>query len=104
MMAFGRAQAILMFATISLHSAVAALQETPVSGAAEDVFFISRRSSANSPARILVENTSFVLAAERTQRRDPLNGFKAYTGGWNISDLHYLAVSSPHQSTASSNF
>ncbi|URD88262.1 hypothetical protein MUK42_26957 [Musa troglodytarum] len=91
MMAFGRAQAILMFATISLHSAVAGLQETPVSGAAEDVFLISPRRSANSPARILVENTSFVLAADRTRRRDPLNGFKLYTGGWNISDLHYLA-------------
>ncbi|CAL9200737.1 unnamed protein product [Musa hybrid cultivar] len=51
--------------------------------------FIMR--SANSPARILVENTSFVLAAERTRRRDPLNGFKLYNGGWNISDLHYLA-------------
>ncbi|XP_064994293.1 uncharacterized protein LOC135630919 isoform X1 [Musa acuminata AAA Group] len=91
MMAFGRAQAILMFATISLHSAVAGLQETPVSGAAEDVFLISPRRSANSPARILVENTSFVLAAERTRRRDPLNGFKLYNGGWNISDLHYWA-------------
>lgn len=40
-------------------------------------------------------NTSFVLAAERTQRRkDPLNGFRDYTGGWNISNQHYWAVSS----------
>nr|CAD1840149.1 unnamed protein product [Ananas comosus var. bracteatus] len=36
-------------------------------------------------------NTSFVLAAERTQRKDPLNGFRDYTGGWNISNQHYWA-------------
>ena len=42
----------------------------------------------------LVENSSFVLAAERTSRRDPLNGYKLYTGGWNISETHYWAVSS----------
>lgn len=42
-------------------------------------------------------NTSFVLAAERTQRRkDPLNGFRDYTGGWNISNQHYWAVSSSY--------
>ncbi|XP_062232690.1 uncharacterized protein LOC133930020 [Phragmites australis] len=32
-----------------------------------------------------------VLAAERTRRRDPLDGLRYYTGGWNISDRHYLA-------------
>ncbi|KAF3329578.1 hypothetical protein FCM35_KLT04909 [Carex littledalei] len=36
-------------------------------------------------------NSSYVLAAERTQRKDPLNGFKIYTGGWNISNEHYWA-------------
>lgn len=41
-----------------------------------------------------VERSSIVLAAQRTQRKDPLNGFKRYTGGWNISDHHYWAVSS----------
>jgi hypothetical protein len=41
-----------------------------------------------------VENPiSFVLASERTQRKDPLDGFKKYTRGWNISDHHYWAVS-----------
>nr|CAD1825717.1 unnamed protein product [Ananas comosus var. bracteatus] len=34
-------------------------------------------------------NGSFVLAAERTRRRDPLDEFKEYTGGWNISNEHY---------------
>ncbi|XP_068308045.1 uncharacterized protein [Pyrus communis] len=38
-----------------------------------------------------VERSSIVLAAQRTQRKDPLNGFKRYTGGWNISDHHYWA-------------
>ena len=40
------------------------------------------------------EYSYVVLAAERTQRKDPLNGFKRYTGGWNISDRHYWSVSS----------
>lgn len=39
------------------------------------------------------EYSSVVLAAERTRRKDPLNGFKLYTGGWNISEHHYWAVS-----------
>lgn len=37
-------------------------------------------------------NGSFVLAAERTRRRDPLDEFKEYTGGWNISNEHYWTV------------
>jgi len=35
----------------------------------------------------------FALAAARTQRKDPLAGPRYYTGGWNISDEHYWAVS-----------
>ncbi|KAF8038498.1 hypothetical protein BT93_B1138 [Corymbia citriodora subsp. variegata] len=31
------------------------------------------------------------LAAQRTYRRDPLDGFKRYTGGWNLKDHHYWA-------------
>ncbi|KAL5213230.1 hypothetical protein ABZP36_024077 [Zizania latifolia] len=34
---------------------------------------------------------SLVLAGERTRRKDPLDGFKLYAGGWNISDEHYWA-------------
>ncbi|KAK4362152.1 hypothetical protein RND71_017393 [Anisodus tanguticus] len=36
-------------------------------------------------------NSSLVLAAERTHRKDPLEDRKYYTGGWNISDDHYWA-------------
>ncbi|XP_044463642.1 uncharacterized protein LOC123194491 [Mangifera indica] len=36
-------------------------------------------------------SSSIVLAAKRTYRRDPLNGFRRYTGGWNIKDVHYWA-------------
>lgn len=39
-------------------------------------------------------NSSLILAAKRTKRKDPLDGFKKYTGGWNISNKHYWAVSS----------
>lgn len=49
---------------------------------------------ASGPSDISAENTSFVLAAERTHRKDPLEGYKRYAGGWNISDQHYWAVSS----------
>ncbi|CAL5444665.1 unnamed protein product [Camellia sinensis] len=37
-------------------------------------------------------SSSLVLAAKRTERKDPLNGFKKYTGGWNISNEHYWAA------------
>lgn len=39
-------------------------------------------------------NSSLVLAQDRTRRKDPLDNFNRYTGGWNISDQHYIAVSS----------
>ncbi|KAJ4896942.1 hypothetical protein Rs2_23736 [Raphanus sativus] len=36
------------------------------------------------------ENSSLILAAKRTKRKDPTEHFKLYTGGWNISNSHYL--------------
>ncbi|KAK6119449.1 hypothetical protein DH2020_046802 [Rehmannia glutinosa] len=36
-------------------------------------------------------NSTLLLAANRTNRGDPLNNFKKYTGGWNISNRHYWA-------------
>lgn len=36
-------------------------------------------------------NSSLILAESRTQRKDPLENFKPYTGGWNISNQHYWA-------------
>lgn len=39
------------------------------------------------------ENSSLILAAKRTRRKDPADNFKLYTGGWNISNSHYLTVS-----------
>lgn len=54
-----------------------------------------RRSVAEAPTvgDVPVENSSFVLAEKRTHRRDPLDGYKKYNGGWNISNNHYWAVS-----------
>ncbi|XP_020265677.1 uncharacterized protein LOC109841191 [Asparagus officinalis] len=43
-----------------------------------------------SPSPV-AENSSFILAAQRTRRQDPLNSFEKYTGGWNISNKHYWA-------------
>ncbi|XP_017698114.2 uncharacterized protein LOC103706533 isoform X2 [Phoenix dactylifera] len=93
-MAFYRAQSFLVFLSLSFFFAISAPHSATVSGGGrEEVLVPLRRSvvEGQSPARILVENDSFVLAAERTQRRDPLNGFKSYNGGWNISNRHYWA-------------
>ncbi|CAL5056283.1 unnamed protein product [Urochloa decumbens] len=53
---------------------------------------VARRLIAEAPADInITTNSSFVLAADRTHRKDPLNGFRKYPGGWNISEVHYFA-------------
>ncbi|XP_054807352.1 uncharacterized protein LOC129309698 isoform X2 [Prosopis cineraria] len=36
-------------------------------------------------------NSSLVLAQDRTRRKDPLDHFNRYAGGWNISNQHYIA-------------
>jgi hypothetical protein len=40
-----------------------------------------------------VQNPSLILAADRTHRRDVLDNFRYYKGGWNIREKHYLSVS-----------
>lgn len=40
------------------------------------------------------ESSPFPLAAERTRRKDPLDGFNKYIYGWNITSSDYWAVSS----------
>ncbi|XP_061351170.1 uncharacterized protein LOC133296239 [Gastrolobium bilobum] len=47
----------------------------------------TRRSMAENDTA----NTSLILAQNRTTRKDPLDNFKRYTGGWNISNKHYIA-------------
>lgn len=44
-------------------------------------------------AEATVGNSSLILAKSRTDRKDPLNNFARYTGGWNITNKHYWAVS-----------
>ncbi|XP_058226671.1 uncharacterized protein LOC131335362 isoform X2 [Rhododendron vialii] len=41
--------------------------------------------------RSVLENSSITLAAQRTRRKDPLNNFNYYIGGWNIRNKHYFA-------------
>jgi hypothetical protein len=54
----------------------------------------TRRPVVEAPIGEPVDNSPvLVLAPKRTYRKDPLNDFKRYTGGWNISDRHYWAVS-----------
>ncbi|XP_062078237.1 uncharacterized protein LOC133782843 [Humulus lupulus] len=38
-----------------------------------------------------VDNSSLLLAEDRTRRKDPLDGLTRYNGGWNISNSHYWA-------------
>lgn len=47
----------------------------------------TRRSLADGSG----DNSSLILAAKRTHRKDPSDGFSYYTGGWNISNGHYWA-------------
>ncbi|KAG7023477.1 hypothetical protein SDJN02_14502, partial [Cucurbita argyrosperma subsp. argyrosperma] len=42
-------------------------------------------------AEATVGNSSLILAKSRTYRKDPLNNFARYTGGWNITNKHYWA-------------
>lgn len=48
-------------------------------------------TARRSVAEETVENSSLILAEGRTRRRDPLNSFTRYSGGWNISNSHYWA-------------
>ncbi|PPR84966.1 hypothetical protein GOBAR_AA35740 [Gossypium barbadense] len=57
---------------------------------------ITRRSVVEVPIGqplppLEVTTSSLALAAEKTYRKDPLNGFKRYTGGWDIRERHYWA-------------
>ncbi|XP_060965966.1 uncharacterized protein LOC115704919 [Cannabis sativa] len=42
-------------------------------------------------AKPISQNSPLILAAERTHRKDPSNGFNYYKGGWNISEKHYFS-------------
>ncbi|KAJ3695521.1 hypothetical protein LUZ60_000898 [Juncus effusus] len=59
----------------------------------EEISFIAnwRRSVADSTNVTIPTNSSYILAEQRTYRRDPLDGYKKYTGGWNISNQDYWA-------------
>ncbi|XP_010533109.1 PREDICTED: uncharacterized protein LOC104808951 [Tarenaya hassleriana] len=65
---------------------------TSTSGVGEDGAVPWRRDVVE---RALAEengdNSSLILAAKRTRRKDPLENFKLYNGGWNISNQHYWA-------------
>ncbi|KAL5082508.1 hypothetical protein RYX36_010929 [Vicia faba] len=40
---------------------------------------------------VVLPNASLILAQEKTTRKDPLDHFNLYRGGWNISDQCYIA-------------
>ncbi|KAM7508280.1 hypothetical protein LguiA_018733 [Lonicera macranthoides] len=72
------------------HGASFHLQHSPISEIVEREFgemaeWNSRRFTAETSNK-----TYLILAANRTHREDPLNNFEFYTGGWNITNEHYL--------------
>ncbi|XP_057968300.1 uncharacterized protein LOC131157883 [Malania oleifera] len=48
--------------------------------------WVRRRSLAETG-----NSSELILAEKGTYRKDPTDGFKRYTGGWNISNQHYWA-------------
>ncbi|XP_075503643.1 uncharacterized protein LOC142541001 isoform X3 [Primulina tabacum] len=55
------------------------------------VSWVFRRSLLEGNNAENLNSTSLVLAKERTLRKDPLDDLNYYTGGWNISNDHYIA-------------
>ncbi|XP_077238005.1 uncharacterized protein LOC143879485 [Tasmannia lanceolata] len=101
-MLFVRAKAVLLLpaiflilSTFFLYSSGASGLPTPGGFRDRDGLVSWRRSvvekATPDPNAIVVDNGSFILASERTHRRDPLDGYKHYNGGWNISNKHYWA-------------
>lgn len=92
-MAFARSNVFLLLqATICILfiSSDAALMKKSQSGIGRNAIVPFRRLVLEVSSN-LTSNSSFLLASERTDRRDPLNNFKDYSGGWNISNRHYWA-------------
>ncbi|XP_073001852.1 uncharacterized protein [Typha latifolia] len=79
---------IFVFIVSPPSSNASGLHNAFISGGDENGLVASLRRSI---VGISEANTSFILAADRTQRKDPLNGFRYYTGGWNIRNQHYWA-------------
>ncbi|XP_023545423.1 uncharacterized protein LOC111804854 [Cucurbita pepo subsp. pepo] len=87
---------LLLFSRSSLViSALSAIPSFENSGGVQ-VFEVSEpwRAGRSLAEQNPAGNSSLILAEERTQRKDPLDDFKPYMGGWNISSQHYWAVSS----------
>ncbi|CAN1287841.1 Flotillin-like protein 3 [Linum perenne] len=89
---FGKVQLELnQFGLIIYNANVKQLVDVPGSPPSPELF---RRSAVEIPSEPPVEEASspiVALAAERTYRKDPLDSFKRYNGGWNISERHYWA-------------
>lgn len=59
-----------------------------VIGSKRFIFEESREENPNEENRPVM-----ILAANKTHRRDPTNNFNYYTGGWDITNSHYIFVS-----------
>lgn len=87
---------LFFFLSSTTHSLSYSFQSTtPSSGEVYEGNFDSLASLGTQRLYIHEEeslnSSSLLLAAERTARKDPLDDFHKYRGGWNISERHYWA-------------
>ncbi|KAK9141784.1 hypothetical protein Syun_011184 [Stephania yunnanensis] len=89
-MALLRPLSVIVYSTIVLIFLFSAdcFSQNPNSGL---VSLATRRFVAEVAGDGFVGNSTLLLAEDRTRRKDPLDGYKKYGGGWNISNEHYWA-------------
>ncbi|KAK9947446.1 hypothetical protein M0R45_003071 [Rubus argutus] len=85
-MSIFRSKKLLLFLSFSIFIAL-----TSGSSHISHTFRATGTDTRRSLADETVQNSSLILAKERTRRKDPLDDFHKYTGGWNISNDHYWA-------------
>ncbi|XAR56051.1 hypothetical protein NMG60_11036346 [Bertholletia excelsa] len=90
MLSFRSKPFFLLLLSSSLHHFLPFLMERKIKGVEEWNATRGRLLEGEEPSDNNSSET-LILAANRTHRRDPLNGFRYYTGGWNILDKHYLS-------------
>ncbi|KAI0502177.1 hypothetical protein KFK09_017124 [Dendrobium nobile] len=89
---------LFIFSSVHFSHAAVALYHSSLSewqdgnhGILQSSFIADENSNLYSSNSLSTDNTSIILASERTKRKDPTKLYNYYTGGWNISDEHYWA-------------
>ncbi|KAK6118367.1 hypothetical protein DH2020_047938 [Rehmannia glutinosa] len=91
MLCFIRSLLFFLVTTCLLISSLPSTFSSPQTLQTSEKSSTERLFADNSSTEQQVDSNILVLAPRKTYRKDPLNGFKRYTGGWNISNHHYWA-------------